>query len=396
MGRSKGIPKYCKHKRSGKAYVTLNGKQIPLGHHGTKASRENYDQIIKEWLAAGRQLPHELQSTPITVNGLCLAFLENAAEYYVKNSRRTAEYDAYVSAARLLKESFGRIPAIEFSIANLKYLQKLADNDKKRNWCRRVVNKRITQIRRIFKWGAGESLIPAEIWQRLEVVEGLKKGRSHSKDKDPIEPVPADDLKKTLEHCSKIIGDMIRVQLLGGIRPGEVCSIRPTDIVRNGPVWIYEPWEFKTEHHDKKREAYFGPQAQKVLVSYLMDREETPELPLFSPKDATQAVLAAKRARRKTKVQPSQEDRSQPNPRRSPRDQYDTHSYRTAIHRACDKAGVPRWSPNQLRHVRGTEIRALYGLEASQVFLGHTKADVTEIYAERDRQLAMKIALETG
>jgi len=55
-----------------------------------------------------------------------------------------------------------------------------------------------------------------------------------------------------------------------------------------------------------------------------------------------------------------------------------------------------RWSPNQLRHSRATEVRKLYGAEASRVILGHSNLKTTEIYAERDMQLAAQVARETG
>lgn len=53
---------------------------------------------------------------------------------------------------------------------------------------------------------------------------------------------------------------------------------------------------------------------------------------------------------------------------------------------------IKPWSPNQLRHTVGTEIRAKYGLEAAQVLLGHSTADVTQIYAERNWKLAVEVA----
>lgn len=84
-----------------------------------------------------------------------------------------------------------------------------------------------------------------------------------------------------------------------------------------------------------------------------------------------------------------------------------TNEYRRAIHYACDKAfpapdgcqgealkkwqSDHRWSPNRLRHSRGTEIRKEFGLEAAQVFLGHSAADVTQVYAERDEQKPITI-----
>ena len=59
-GSSKSLPKYAKHKASGQAVVRLSGKDFYLGPHGTKASKLEYDRLIGEWLANGRQLPKSL------------------------------------------------------------------------------------------------------------------------------------------------------------------------------------------------------------------------------------------------------------------------------------------------------------------------------------------------
>lgn len=103
-----------------------------------------------------------------------------------------------------------------------------------------------------------------------------------------------------------------------------------------------------------------------------------------------------------------------------PRSFFDTQTYGQSIKRATRKAWpVPEeireikdpavrkvqtdrwhtehaWATNQLRHTRATDVRARYGLEASQVILGHASADVTQIYAERDEALARKVAKESG
>ncbi len=57
---------------------------------------------------------------------------------------------------------------------------------------------------------------------------------------------------------------------------------------------------------------------------------------------------------------------------------------------------VPRWHPHRLRHSRLTAIRRRYGLEAAQVVAGHARADVTEVYAEADVDLALRVAREVG
>jgi integrase len=88
------------------------------------------------------------------------------------------------------------------------------------------------------------------------------------------------------------------------------------------------------------------------------------------------------------------------------RDRYDVDSYRRAISYAIRRANkrreeaqqdpIPHWYPLQLRHPRATEIRKAYGIEAAQVSLGHAHADVTQVYAERYLELAIKIAKKTG
>jgi len=52
--------------------------------------------------------------------------------------------------------------------------------------------------------------------------------------------------------------------------------------------------------------------------------------------------------------------------------------------------------PKRIRHSRATEIRKDYGIEAAQVSPGHAHADVTQVYAERNLDLAIEIARKTG
>jgi integrase len=79
-----------------------------------------------------------------------------------------------------------------------------------------------------------------------------------------------------------------------------------------------------------------------------------------------------------------------------PGERYTRRSYRLAILRACAKAGVPAWSPLQLRHTAATHIRAKYGVEAAKVILGHSRIETSQIYAERDLRRAEHIMREIG
>ena len=51
----KQLLKYCLHKSSSRAYVRIGGKTYYLGKHGSEASRREYDRIIGEFIANGRQ-----------------------------------------------------------------------------------------------------------------------------------------------------------------------------------------------------------------------------------------------------------------------------------------------------------------------------------------------------
>ncbi len=89
------LPSYRRHKTSGQAVVTLNGKDHYLGPHGTKVSRGQYDRLIAEWLANGRRLVAD-EAEPVSVEELLAAFWEHANRYYVGlDGRITSEVDAY-------------------------------------------------------------------------------------------------------------------------------------------------------------------------------------------------------------------------------------------------------------------------------------------------------------
>ena len=66
------VPSYRRHKPSGQAVVTLNGRDIYLSKWGTKASKAEYERLIGEWLAGGRTLPSAVSS--LTVAELALAY----------------------------------------------------------------------------------------------------------------------------------------------------------------------------------------------------------------------------------------------------------------------------------------------------------------------------------
>jgi len=223
--------------------------------------------------------------------------------------------------------------------------------------------------------------------------------------------VPEEYVDALKPHVSKQAWAIIELQRLTGMRSGEVLIMRGCDLDMTGELWLYAPSSHKTEHHGHSRVIELGPKAQKIVEPFL---KQNLQAFLFSPADAVADQQAEKRKHRKSRVQPSQRDRSKPKPKLKPGDRYTTDSYRRAIARACEKAWpVPDeiekeaervqawrkahyWHPHQLRHNYATRIRKEYGVEAARILLGHRSAVVTELYAEIDRGRVRDIVAKVG
>lgn len=201
----------------------------------------------------------------------------------------------------------------------------------------------------------------------------------------------------TLVHLNRHVSGLVEFQRLTGCRPGEACAVRRCDIDTGAPVWLYRPARHKTAWKGKARTVAIGPKAQELLRGYFTPASEDY---LFSPRRAKDEFNAARAANRKTPRYPSHTkhnaERKKPDPKRTPKDKYTRHAYLTAVTRACERAKVTHWHPNQLRHSFATTVRKAHGLEAAQVLLGHSRADVTQVYAERNEQLAATVAAQIG
>jgi integrase len=389
-GTSKSLPKYRKHKKSGQAVVTLSGVDHYLGPHGTKASKTEYDRLVAEWLSRGRTL--EVQADSITVSELILKFMRWGKVHYRRNGKPTETLENHRYAFRTLRRYYGRKLANEFGPKSLKALQKVLVDE---GLARRTVNDRITSIKLLFKWGVSEQLVSPMVSHGLSTVPGLTRGRSEARETDPVQPVDDSLVDATIPHLPPAVKDMVALQRLTGCRPAEICIMRPCDVDRSGEVWLYRPSEHKTQHHGHDRIVAIGPQGQAILFRYLA---RDPEDFCFAPWDSEAKRRAARHELRVVPIKYG--NRPGTNLKRSPKwapgRRYSTDSYRKAIHRACEKAGVEQWSPNQLRHAAATAIRKRFGLESAQVALGHATAEVTQVYAERDLARLVEVAKQIG
>lgn len=210
------FPSYRLHKASGKAVVTLSGRDVYLGVYGSPQSRAEYDRVVAEWLASGRRPPGlAAEAGGPSVAELMLAYWKYAETAYPEKTLVSMRL-----ALRHLRRLYGHTRVADFKPLALKTIQQsLIDarhtkHPEKALYCRRTINHYCADIRHVFKWGVSEGLVPADIWHGLQAVGGLRRGRSLAREAEPIGPVPDAHVEAILPHLTPLVADMVRLQRL--------------------------------------------------------------------------------------------------------------------------------------------------------------------------------------
>lgn len=398
MTKKSSPPKYRHQKSRNLAVVRIHGKDYYLGEYGSPESRQLYAQLIAEkWVdspeANTARLPAALKTWP-TIDELIARYMTSyvSLNYLDKQGKPTDRYYHVKIALRPLHELYGATPVDKFGPKRLKMVREKMIQDgvtEKGGYSRRYVNDHVAIIKNFFRWGVEEEQVPVDVYQSILAVQQLRKGRERRvKNKRKVKPVAEAFVFKTLPHLPPQLATMVLLQLHSAMRPDEVTIMRPCDIDRSEDIWIYVPFEHKTENHEIDRVIYLGPKCQEFLKPWL-DRGETEYL--FSPRE----VVIASREKRRTKTAASAKS-VKVLYQGGPREHYNDETYCRAVKRACERAGVPKWTPNQLRHTAATFIRKTYDLETAKIILGHQSVATTEIYAEKDAETAKATMKEIG
>ena len=161
---------------------------------------------------------------------------------------------------------------------------------------------------------------------------------------------------------------MVVIQLEAGCRAEHITTMRLCDIdTRERDVWLWTPYKDKTGN----RQPYTLGLTAINTITQASRRPDgklaTPEEFLFRPLDSRFVWHKMLRER------------------------YDTGSYRQAIRRGCDKAGVDKWTPHQLRKLRGQEIGNQYGVDGVRAKLCHTTTQMADHYSRDRRDKAVEM-----
>lgn len=425
------LPKMRRWAPRNLAYITVGGTRHYLGTWGTAEADRRWALKVKELLgvAPERAAPGDVTLDDLDTEGgaifvsrvreLALAFGLWAREYYVKNGRMTNAARNVARVRALLRETVPRgrrSPADEreVGLADAAWLREVraelvrAHADR---LSRQTVNEYVRIVQRMFVFGADHTLLPRAVADDLLTVKPLKRGRppapgvAAARERRGQPFAPRAWIRKVRRHLGPELRVMLDLQLVTGMRPSEVCAIRPRDLERtkDPSVMIYRvaPEADKTDHVEEARPrlVYLGPRALRLLA---MVWPPAPDDYFFSPARAYAAHRLRLRAARATTLYPSHSDDARRARRRAggivPRllgDRYTRDSYRRALHRACDRAraedeaaGVPehervrRFGPYRLRHERAGLLADAAGVHVTSELLGHASIQTTQLYLQ--------------
>ncbi|MCU0706030.1 MAG: site-specific integrase [Fimbriiglobus sp.] len=275
-----------------------------------------------------------------------------------------------------------------------------------------TIRRYLRLLKATLRWAVTEEVVRADDFRWAEIKD-VRASDVQATAPERVLPVDPEVLAKTVPHLLPPVRALVQIQLLTGMRPNdELFLLRPADVHPSGrvtlstgvvvnldknndgseaKVWVYVPRWHKQQYAGAGRDVALGPQAQTVLLPFLL---RPPEQFCFSPREAL-AWQLEDRSRPDNRLGSWQAHMERPAVLRL-NERYTADSYRQAIHYACRKAGVPEWFPYQLRHTAATEAAAEDGLEVARALLGQSDPRTTARYAERDFRAAAERVRRAG
>ena len=207
---------------------------------------------------------------------------------------------------------------------------------------RRTINQWVGWVKGAMRWAVRQGHYSPLMLGSLSAVEPLRISRGCPESVRRCRPPSRVELLTVAAAAPGLVGSMLRVQYLAGMRPAEVCNMKWTELDPTScGSMIYRPARHKLEHHGRDR--------QIVLTS---------EACSFLP-----VAKSAGHVFRHRRGGP-----------------YSADSYGQAVRRTCRRLGVRIWSPATVRRAAATAARRIGGAQSAKWLLGHSSTEMTERY----------------
>lgn len=379
MPRKAGIPNYKPHK-NGQGYCKWKGEFHYFGKFGTPESHAAYRRFLAE---IADQLPQsdpeepepsKPARKPKRIISITVGYSDYTAEYYGTEEHNSEHFAIGRALSYLLKRYKHTVPG-DIGPSEIQQLQRDMVDD---GLSRGSVNQHIGRVKRFFRWMVNAGYIQPSVLHAVQSVTNLRKGRTKAPEPEKVRPVPLETVQATLPWLNPVIRSMVQIQLYCGMRPQDVCRMRPMDLDRSGSVWLYLPESHKNDWRNQELIKGIPQIAQEILAPFL---NRNPDVFCFSPREAVKSIGRNTNLKAKTK----------------PGDCYNVSSYCKGVKHGFVKAKrkgiiLDPWFPMQLRHTIATLLSQRHGEQTAQRWLGHARLETTGIYSERQRSEIIQIA----
>ena len=364
--------------------VVLSGEHIYTkagwGPNVDQASPEcvaEYLQILEDWELRDRK-PRTVSRTagqPTTLGALCdvwVAHLQALGRYQHKGVE-TSSWAYIRSSVKTFKKSFGNVQLSLFSRTHL--VRYRDEQEALVAECKHLphnANRKIRKLREFISWCVQRDYLRyvlATVADNLPIVKAhhhqdVVAARKHRK-----RAVSWDDVNQLAAACNDVYGDMFKVHRTVGCRPGELCAMHVDEIkVLDDGWWTWSPSSHKTQHKGAKLTYWLHEDAQRLLEPWVAKARKGRGW-VFNYKETG---CAGNR-----KYQTSCKDLSGP---------ISLAAYRRALDDGCQKSGVERFTPHELRHAVASE-RAndpRLSLSAAGRSIGHSSITSLQSYVHPD------------
>lgn len=306
-------------------------------------------------------------------------------QYLVKNPPNDrADRDNIITAFEILLELFPNIDTAKFTADHLLlFRNNIARRISKKTgkvfsvgYC----NKLMGFVRAVFYWGMQPNtralfetdiippLVSETLGFALSKVPLLKAG--DGRDDKKRNAVPIEAIEAVLRYLPPIMADLMWVQYLTGMRPGEVCKMHVGDIKRtkaefaevsylyDGETWLYVLPGHKTEKRIGGRAIPLGAEEQDILSKYM---SPDPAMPIFRNKRG-KAISGP--------------------------------LYSRTVAEVIEDHGLTKFVPYQIRHTNLTRTSKAYGRDTARAVAGHTTETMTARYDHSDLEKAFEVTKE--